>query len=287
MNTTARYRLLFALLALAMPATAVAQMGSPAGKPSNDRQADANSSQKDSVKDRLSQSSQGTQRQRQTAPALEVLHKKVDQIDWDQYSFGEVIQWVEQQGPVDVIVRWPALEWLDVDEDSLVTLRLRHTTVGMVLAEALEQLSESEPILYRGIGSVIKISTREDFNRQLYVRVYDVRDLLAIVPNFKDGPTIDLTQQGQGGGRGGSDDGSPFDPGNNGDGEDQDAEQLKKERMAQLIELIKTTIEPESWYREGREGGGQGTIAAFNERIVVCNSIEVHEKIGGFFALGG
>ena len=47
--------------------------------------------------------------------------------------------------------------------------------------------------------------------------------------------------------------------------------------MAELIEAITGTIEPESW----DVNGGPGTIRAFEGRLIVKNSPLVHQKLAG------
>ena len=51
--------------------------------------------------------------------------------------------------------------------------------------------------------------------------------------------------------------------------------------MKDLLELILNTVEPQSWEING--AGGRATIAPFdNRKIVVRNSLYVHQMIGGF-----
>ena len=54
---------------------------------------------------------------------------------------------------------------------------------------------------------------------------------------------------------------------------------------------LATTIEPASWVgglaTTPGLGGGVGTITQFNNRqLVVRNTVEVHEKIAGYFTHG-
>ncbi|MHC4093961.1 MAG: hypothetical protein ACYSVY_27425, partial [Planctomycetota bacterium] len=190
-------------------------------------------------------------------------------------------EWLEEQGPVNVVVRWRALEAEGIDAESPVTLRLSNTTVGKVLAEVLDQVSETDTLLFRGIGNTVKISTRSDFNRKLYVRVYDVSDILLKVPDFTDAPSIDLTESsgGGGGGRGGGGGGDESIFGDDDDDDDEEDDEDIEQRIQDLIELIENTVEPETWL----VNGGRGTIVAFAKMLVVRASIEVHEKIGGPF----
>jgi len=213
--------------------------------------------------------------------------KRVELVDWAETPLEEVIAWVQQQGPVNVVVQWRALESEGIDAASPVTLRLRNTTVGKVLAEVLEQVSETDSLMFRGIGSTIRVSTKADFNRKLYVRVYDVSDILLRIPDFNDAPKVDVTESSGGGGAGGGGGGggggasggdSIFGDDDDDDSGDQNEEDYTQ-RMDDLIYLIEQTVEPESW----KDNGGQGTIVAFQRMLVVRNTIEVHEKLGGPF----
>ena len=54
------------------------------------------------------------------------------------------------------------------------------------------------------------------------------------------------------------------------------------QRLEEIRTLIEDSIEPDSWDAVG----GRGTIRYFNRTLVVRNSVEVHEQIAGYFALG-
>jgi len=221
------------------------------------------------------------QQRRPAGEARRVLAKKVPSIDWEDVPLEDIFEWLENQGRADVIVRWAQLELEGIDPGMPVTLKLTNTTVAKVLAEVFEQISDTEPVLYRGIGNTIKISTRSDFSRKLYTRVYDISDIIMRVRDFRDAPRIDLTRSsssGGGGGGGGQDENIFADD----DDDDDDDEQADLEkRVDDLIAIIEDTIEPDTWMING----GRGTIAAFNNMLVVRNTIEVHAKLGGAFVL--
>ena len=236
-------------------------------------------------------------------PALTVsqlFSRRIDRIEWDARPFGEVIDWLQGLGPINVIVVWRALDAQSITRDTPVTLRMEGATVGAVLKEVLNQLSEGGALRYRATGSTLTISTREDFNRVLYVRMYDVSDLVHPTPDFR-GPGLGplgsglargmngMGGAGAGGGLGtGATSGGGFGEGyasgtqqggNAGAGNGATIE----ERLKQLADRIKKTIEPDSW----EDKGGRGTIRLFQRRLVVRNTVEVHEKIGGPIAEDG
>lgn len=212
------------------------------------------------------------------------LSARVPEVDWDDLPFEEVVEWLRELGGVNVVVRWNVLLEQGIDEDSPVSLRLKDATVSTILGEALAQLSEVEELRYQGIGNTLTISTRTNLNRRLYVRTYRVDDLLARVPEFTEAPEINLEQGGGGGGGpgGGSAQQNPFQGGSGGGGEDEDR-RTRTERVEDLIDVIKETVEPESWI----DAGGYGEIKAFNDNfLVVRASLDVHVQLGGSFVLG-
>ena len=77
------------------------------------------------------------------APAVrDVLRQRVERLDWDEISFGEVIEWLESLAPINVIVMWRALEIEGIDSNTPVSLRMRGATVATILNEVLAQLGE-------------------------------------------------------------------------------------------------------------------------------------------------
>jgi len=225
--------------------------------------------------------------------AIKLLRKDlVEPIIWEDISFEDVIQWLRDQGDANVVVNFSALEVVGVSrEATLDGLSLRGVKVADVLNEVLDQLVQQggEEISYRGVGNTLRISTKQDFNRKLYMRFYDVTELLFRVPDNIDAPEVDLTQiqqsGGGGGGGGGGGQGVPVFTENGGSSSQDNREvtdEEVKQRMEELRVVIEDSIEPESW----DVLGGRGTIRSYNRTLVVRNSVEVHEQIVGFFSLG-
>ncbi len=267
------------------------------------------------------------------APVVQLLKMRVDAIDWEDRTFGDVIEWLEGLAPVNVVVSWREMEAVGIDRDTPLTLRMRDATVASILTTVLEQLGEGDTVRWRGQGNTLKISTREAFNRKMHTRVYDVADLVFPVPDF---PTPNIGPVGGGGGFGGGGGlgggglgggglgggglggggfgggglgggglgGGDFGggglgggfggggfggggfggggfggQGGGGTGQGAGQEGSVEENLEKLVELIKNTIEPESW----DDTGGKGTIRIWRQSLVIRNNIEVHEKIGGPF----
>jgi len=220
-------------------------------------------------------------------PVEAFLAKPIEHTKWEDNSLEEVLDWMRDEsrsvGRINLIPRWNALAAEGIDRDRFITLELYDTTMGELLTEVLAQLSETGEATLHGEGNRLVISTKSDFGRKLEMRVYDVKDVLFRLPDFSESaPQIDL-QRRSGGQAGGG--GQPVFSNSGGqnteelreEGDDQDPEQI----LEDLVTLIEDTVDPLTW----DASGGPGRIRGFNKHvIVVYNTIEVHEKIAGFFA---
>ena len=235
--------------------------------------------------------------------AADLLRRRVNSVDWTDATFEEVLDWLRDQGEgrVNLVAKWGPLGIESVNRDTLVNLKLNSTTVADVLNEVLDQISEDGQIQYRGIGNKLSISTKQDFERKMYVRVYDATDMLFEVPNFgQNAPLIDLQNAGRssGGGGGGGGGQSVF-QGSGGSGgsergqTSEQEEQRNRLKLTEIRQVIEQTIAPETWDLTGSQGagagntgGGRGRIRVLNTSLIVLNTIEVQEMIAGEFSLG-
>lgn len=226
--------------------------------------------------------------QRSSASPVELLlRKRVESVNWDEVTFEEVIEWLEDESEdkVNVVPRWNALELEDVNRDRIVTLGLKNVTVAAVLTELLDQLSETGEVTFRGSGNILRISTRSDFNRKLELRIYDVTDVMSRNPDFSESaPEIDLQQQ-SGGAQSGGGGSQPIFRSSGGQSSEelgQEGENDPEKILEDMITMIQEVVAPDTW----EEAGGRGRIKGFNKRqLIVLNSVEVHEMIAGYFSL--
>lgn len=234
--------------------------------------------------------------------AADLLRQRVASVDWKDATFEEVLDWVKDQGEgrVNIIPKWGPLGLESVNRETTINLQLNTTTISDVLNEVINQLSEDGQIQYRGISNKLTISTKQDFERTMYVRVYDLSDMLFRVENFgQEAPLIDLKKNAssKGGGSGQSVfQGTGGSGGTSGKQTTEQMDKLNEERLQDLRELIEQTISPESWNLAGSEspgggqppggGGGQGRIRIYNTSLIIRNTIEVHEMIAGTFSFG-
>ena len=218
--------------------------------------------------------------------ARAVLRKQIDEVSWDDRTFEEVIDWLKglTDDKVNILPRWGPLSIEGVDRDTPVTLQLRSVTVAEILNEALDQLSEEGQVTYHAVGNTLKFSSKSDFDRKLYRRVYEVTDILFQVPDFgRSAPTVDLEAAARAGGRSGGGGGGQSIFGGGGSSSSEDLEQEDSE-VEENIEALRTLIQdmvlPETW----EDAGGQGRIRVHDNRyLVVLATIEVHEQLIGYY----
>lgn len=215
--------------------------------------------------------------------AIALLRKKVDRIDWTNAPFEDVIRWLraECDERTNIVPRWHRLRGVNVDIDTPVTLKIKHTTVADVLHEVIDQLAPDRAVAYRAIGNKLIISTRADFEARMVLRVYDVTDIVVDIPDLGgDAPTIELEQTAAaGGGR------SPLRTTGATSTSGEQTEQEIRSRLEELARRIQRVIAPESWETEGADG--QGRIEIFGRSLWVYNSLEVHQQIAGSAIPGG
>lgn len=200
--------------------------------------------------------------------AFKALRTIIDDATFKDMTLEEFAEWIERTTKANVVVKWKVLEEAGIEPDVKINLKLKEVSlrklIQLTFAQATQDL-EGVELAAKADDNTLIISTRKDLNSEMATRLYDVQALLITVPNFA-GKT-------------------PGDPstgrrarlslgaGSKGEGHDAGTEQIAR----QLIDVITSTIEPESW----TVNGGKGTINYYKGKLVVRNSLEVHQLLGG------
>lgn len=180
--------------------------------------------------------------------------------------------------------------WIDdagdsgLKKDQRMTIEVKDvsvlTLIERVLAKAETDFSPAT-WQFAPSGGTIEIGPRSRLNRQAYLKMYDIQDLLFQIPDFPDAPRLDLdqvlNQGGQGGGGGG---GSVF-----GGDTEQDAVFIPEDEQAQrIVDIVTEYIEPEQWSDNGGDGG---TIRFYSGHLMVRAPDYIHRQLSGYpFGLG-
>jgi len=165
-------------------------------------------------------------------------------VDFKGHTLKQVLDFLQEKtdGKMLVFVDELSLKEADVDYDSPVTFKAGKLTMRTVLKKVLAD---------KGLTFIIKeaaihVMTPTKAKEYLVVRTYPIQDLLG-TPNPQFGPYINRAQQ---------------------------------LRTAQaLVQLILTTVDPESW----QVNGGRGTIAyePNTMSLIVRNTAEWHYQMTG------
>lgn len=204
-------------------------------------------------------------------------------INFKDTPLSTVVEFFRDLSGVNFHVNWRAMEATGISEDTTVTLNVKDVSVAQALDLVLDQLNvgrDRYSSLYWVIDQgVVHIATGEALNRTTRVRIYDVGDLLMVIPNFV-GPRIDLTNAGSNTGNnvstnGGSSSGGLFTDTTNttgtGSGTDTETENIAEQRQRirdTLIEIIKLSIGSDMWV----DGGGKGSIRILRNQLIVSQT---------------
>ena len=198
-------------------------------------------------------------------------------VQFEETPFEEVISFLRDQAEVNIYVNWNALELVGIDRDAPVELSLEDLRLEKALDLILTEVGQGDvPLGYVVDEGIIQISSQEDLDKDTSTAVYDIQDLLFTPKNFTNAPQLDLQQvlqqaQSSGGGGGGQ---SIFrDEQQN---QSQEAEAELDELVENLLELIRSTISPDSWQSRG---GVVGSAQELNGQLIVTQTAGAHKEI--------
>lgn len=204
---------------------------------------------------------------------LDTLRTTTLPIDLNNNAFEDVITFIASTARVDIDVDWDSLADIGIDPDTPVTLRLRNASLETVLDRVVSRVSDrSLPAGWAVQDGIITIASDEVLRRNTVLEIYDIRDLLFVVPRFDNAPEFDLSsalQSSQGGGGGQS----PFQT----TGQQQDDVPFE-DRVNAIVNLIQTTVDPNGWVENG---GDTSSISQLNGNFVITTTPRNHRAIIG------
>jgi len=208
------------------------------------------------------------------------LEKRSD-FDFMEARLQDVIEFIMSTYDINIVLDEQALEWRG--EDVFINLKLKNVP----LKTAFKFMLEPNDLKYIVKDGLIFISTPEEIQEEKHMITYDVRDLVASIPDFSGGGggglgatgttgTTGTTGGGGGaagqqlGGGGGTTTGGTTTGGGEGL-----AEALSPSEAAdQLIQIIQDSIAPDSWAE------GMGTAITYvNGQLIITQTRAIHEKI--------
>jgi general secretion pathway protein D len=212
----------------------------------------------------------------------ESFRARIPEISFNQLELENALQQVADIGNINIVPNWPDLALAGVTPDTRVTLRkLRNVSVRTVLEEVIDQAegASSAPINYAVRGSgILKVATDDFLNREVFMHIYDAKDLIHPVENHRDAPEFDLAKLRE------KHDrierrGSLFDRGLAYDTDPRESfdRDYQSEQRAELVDLIKQHVAPQSWRSTG---GAHATIhARADGNLVITQTSAAHREI--------
>ncbi|MEE8147684.1 MAG: hypothetical protein V3T24_08780, partial [Longimicrobiales bacterium] len=218
-------------------------------------------------------------------------------VDFNGNNLDQVVSFLGQVTGLNLYVDWKALDFVGVDRDEPITLRLSDVSVATALDRVLEQVGNGLDRPRWAIqDGMITISSDHALRQHTVTLVYDIRDLLFQVPFFANAPTLDLStalNQGGGGGGGlggggaGGFGGGGFGGGGQGGGSifsDPGEEPLRvsrEELVTQIVGIVQDNIDPTGWRDMG---GDTGTLQELNGNLIITNTLSNHRGIEGLLS---
>jgi len=215
-----------------------------------------------------------------------MLDEIVPEARFEQTPLHQVLQWFGDLTQVSVQVDWQDLEDNAIDRTKPVTLTLRNLPRRRVLRRILEGAGGETRLDYEACDGVLHIATKDRLDQDRIVRVYPVRDLLTALTAWLQRQRTPAEPRAEGGI-------SAADLAKATDAEYREElarrsmttqpkplprpvdEALVAEVEKELKELLRQTIEPDSW----RENGGEATARIYNGVLVVYQNRRAHREI--------
>ncbi len=184
----------------------------------------------------------------------------------------DVLDFVRTVANINMDVNWESLQDIGIERDTLVTLNLQPLPAKIVLDRVLEKVSPDSfsRANWAVNDGILVVASEEALRKNTFIEIYDIRDLLFQIPNYRDVPQLNLNsviRQGQGGGGGGI-----FQQAQNEAGDALTAAEL----MIQITDIIQTNVDFDGWQDNG---GDTGRIQTLNDNLIITNTARNHREI--------
>jgi hypothetical protein len=171
-------------------------------------------------------------------------------------------------------VNWKSLEEVGVTKTTPVTLQIKDVTPARALDMVLAQISGNgdkfERVYWVISDGVVTIATGNALNQDLKTRVFDVMDLLVVVPEFK-GPRLQTSINNNNNSSTNGDKGNTLWPNQDNTSSDKSNTPSMTEQRAKvkdaLIAAVKNSIGEDMWKPDGK-----GSISIVNGKMLIAQT---------------
>lgn len=212
--------------------------------------------------------------------------------EFKEHRLEEVVKFIAELTGADIEAMWTDEQHPQgLDKEKPITLKVANISALKLIERVLEKANDDTNMGGNGWqmaeGGAIQIGPKVRLNKERRVEIYDISDLLLVVPDYTNAPQFDLTSVlsntgGQGGGSGGQ---SPFRDNNQGTGAGGQGSiggvttMTREERARGVMDLLKELIETEQW----ADNGGDGATMKLYQGAIIINAPDyIHRQINGY-----
>ncbi len=206
---------------------------------------------------------------------LVLMQRQVD-VDLEETRLEDIMTFLTEFTGAELEVLWATDRAEGLDKEMLITVSGSKMSALAFLEKVLFKTQDGfiEASWQMTRYGTIQVGTKDRLNRFKRTEIYDINDMLFVIPDYADAPEIDLEsvlQQGEGGqGQ------SPFDDNNDDDDEDR---LTRQERAQEIVDLIVDLVEPDQWLDNGGSGG---SIRYFQGSLIVNAPDYLHRQVNGY-----
>lgn len=187
------------------------------------------------------------------------LDRVLPEVTFDAVGFADVIDFMRDVSGANIFVNWKSIEAAGIERNTPITARLRTIRFGKALSIILDATGGGRRKLGYSIDDgVITISTVDDLAKNVQIRVYDIRDLLSVPPDFVP-PRLGTPQPAVA-------------PAPTTGPSGKAAEHDLRDHMAKdVVQMIEQTIAADSWKDRG---GSVGALRELQGQLIVTQTPE-------------
>lgn len=211
-----------------------------------------------------------------TNPRRETLMKMQRRIsiDFTDARLEDVMTFVKEVTGAELEPVWTSGNTIGMDKEKRITLSVKNQPALLALEKILAKAQDDfqQNTWQMSEYGAMEIGPKDALNKTRRVEIYDINDLLHVIPRYTEVPELDLNtilQQGEGGGQ------SPFEEND----ENTDPPRTRAERTQDVIDLLITLVEPDQWIDNGGEAA---SVRAWNGQLIVRAPDYVHRQINGY-----
>ena len=217
-----------------------------------------------------------------TSPRQTLLKmQRLISLDVKDRRLEDIVKFIQEITQADMEPLWAGDSGIGLDKEKLITVKMVNrpalTVLEAVLDKAKGDATQSNGWQMAEEGT-LQFGPKELLNKSRRLVVYDINDLLLIIPNYPDVPQIDLNsvlQQSKGGSGQ-----SPFQNANqNRQLTPQQIDAQREANAKKVQDIITTNVESEQWIDNGGDGA---SIRYWNGTFLVNAPDYIHRQIAGY-----